>query len=68
MKYIITSNIDNGNRCFAVLIYRSLMRPVKFNEVYEARKAAVIEKLKNIRDLQAYYKMEKALMLKMLSS
>lgn len=44
---------------FAVLIYRSLMRPVKFNEVYEARKAAVIEKLKNIRDLQAYYKMEK---------
>ena len=48
---------------FAVLIYRSLMRPVKFNEVYEAR-SGCYRKLKNIRDLQAYYKWKKALMLK----
>lgn len=43
----------------SLLIYRSLMRPVKFNEIYEARKADVILKLEDIRTLQTYYKAEK---------
>jgi len=35
------------------------MRPVKFNEIYEARKAEVILKLEDIKILQTYYKTEK---------
>ena len=42
-----------------VCIYRSLSRPEKFNEVYEARKAEVIQKLTDIRTLQTFYKNEK---------
>ena len=42
-----------------VAIYRSLSRPEKFNEVYEARKAEVIQKLTDIRTLQTFYKNEK---------
>ena len=42
-----------------VAIYRSLSRPEKFNEVYEARKAEVIQKLSDIRTLQTFYKNEK---------
>ena len=41
-----------------VCIYRSLSRPEKFNEVYEARKAEVIQKLTDIRTLQTFYKNE----------
>ena len=43
----------------ALLVYRSLMRPVKFNEIYEARKADVILKLEDIRSVQTYYRTEK---------
>ncbi|MBO7465449.1 MAG: hypothetical protein J6T56_06335 [Bacteroidales bacterium] len=42
-----------------VAIYRSLSRPEKFNQVYEARKAEVIQKLTDIRTLQTFYKNEK---------
>ena len=42
-----------------VFVYRSLMRPDKFNQVYEARKVEVINKLNNIRSLQTFYKNEK---------
>ncbi len=42
-----------------VCIYRSLSRPEKFNQVYEARKAEVIHKLTDIRTLQTFYKNEK---------
>jgi hypothetical protein len=42
-----------------VCIYRSLSRPEKFNQVYEARKAEVIQKLSDIRVLQTFYKNEK---------
>ena len=42
-----------------VCIYRSLSRPEKFNQVYEARKAEVIQKLTDIRTLQTFYKNEK---------
>lgn len=42
-----------------VTVYRSLSRPEKFNQVYEARKAEVIQKLTDIRTLQTYYKNEK---------
>jgi hypothetical protein len=35
------------------------MRPVKFNEIYEARKTTVIKKLEDIRTLQNFYKNEK---------
>ena len=42
-----------------VCVYRSLMRPEKFDQVYEARKAEVIAKLNDIRTLQTFYKNEK---------
>lgn len=42
-----------------VCVYRSLSRPQKFNQVYEARKAEVIQKLTDIRTLQTFYKNEK---------
>jgi len=42
-----------------VAIYRSLSRPEMFNQVYEARKAEVIQKLSDIRVLQTFYKNEK---------
>ena len=42
-----------------VCIYRSLSRPQKFNQVYEARKTEVIQKLTDIRTLQTFYKNEK---------
>ncbi|MBO7624045.1 MAG: hypothetical protein J6S82_01915 [Bacteroidales bacterium] len=42
-----------------VCIYRSLSRPEKFNQVYEARKAEVIQKMTDIRTLQTFYKNEK---------
>ncbi len=60
LKYkLLQTLLIIGIVVMAVLIYRSLMRPVMFNDVYEARKASVIEKLKDIRDLQTYYKAEK---------
>ena len=37
-----------------VTVYRSLSRPEKFNQVYEARKAEVIQKLTDIRTLQTF--------------
>ena len=43
----------------ALLIYRSIVRPEKFNNIYEARKKEVIAKLENIRTLQGFYKTEK---------
>lgn len=42
-----------------ICIYRSLSRPQKFNQVYEARKTEVIQKLTDIRALQTFYKNEK---------
>lgn len=43
----------------SLMIFRSLMRPEKFKNIYEARKAEVVLKLKDIRALQAFYKAEK---------
>jgi len=43
----------------ALMIFRSLMRPEKFKNIYEARKAEVVVKLKDIRTLQGFYKSEK---------
>jgi hypothetical protein len=43
----------------AVMIFRSLMRPEKFKNIYDARRAEVILKLKDIRALQGFYKAEK---------
>jgi len=43
----------------AMMIYRSIMRPQKFNVIYEGRKSEVVLKLKDIRTLQAFYKAEK---------
>lgn len=42
-----------------LLIYRSVMRPQKFNVIYEGRKSEVVAKLKDIRVLQQFYKAEK---------
>lgn len=59
-KYIIIQGVlILGIIVVSVLIYRSIMRPQKFNNIYEARKAEVVVKLKDIRSLQAYYKTEK---------
>lgn len=44
---------------FSLLIYRSIVRPEKFNNIYESRKKEVIAKLENIRALQGFYKAEK---------
>ncbi|OQD42677.1 hypothetical protein BUL40_09125 [Croceivirga radicis] len=41
---------------FAYLIYQSVMAPIEFNKVREERYAAVIAKLKDIRDSQEAYK------------
>ena len=43
----------------SLMIFRSLMRPEKFKNVYESRRAEVVVKLKDIRALQAFYKAEK---------
>lgn len=43
----------------AVMIFRSLMRPERFKNIYEARKADVVLKLEDIRILQNAYKAEK---------
>jgi len=43
----------------SVMIFRSLMRPEKFKNVYESRRAEVVVKLKDIRAIQAFYKAEK---------
>ncbi|MBP7102177.1 MAG: hypothetical protein KBA86_02920 [Bacteroidales bacterium] len=59
-KYtLIQTGLIIGIIVLALLIYRSLMRPVKFNEIYEARKTTVIKKLEDIRTLQNFYKNEK---------
>ncbi|MDR0364628.1 MAG: hypothetical protein LBH92_06395 [Bacteroidales bacterium] len=42
----------------AILVYNSIMRPVHFKRINDARRAAVISNLKDIRDIQRYYKME----------
>ena len=43
----------------ALMIFRSISRPEKFNDIYTARKAEVVVKLRDIRTLQAFYKSEK---------
>lgn len=42
----------------AILVYNSIMRPVRFDRLNNSRRAAVITNLKDIRDLQKYYKSE----------
>lgn len=42
----------------AYLVYNSVMHPVRFNRINETRRAAVINNLKDIREIQRYYKME----------
>jgi len=41
------------------LVYESIMRPVRFNHLNEVRRAAVISNLKDIREIQKYYKQSK---------
>ncbi len=41
------------------MIFRSLMRPERFKNIYEARKADIVLKLEDIRILQNAYKAEK---------
>ncbi len=43
----------------AYLVYGSIMRPVRFNNINDMRRAAVITNLKDIREIQKYYKQEK---------
>jgi hypothetical protein len=40
----------------AYLLYDSLMEPIRFNKAVEYRKELVVQRLKNIRDLQVAYK------------
>jgi len=59
-KYtVIQAALIFGILLLSVLIYRSIVRPEKFNNIYEARKKEVIAKLENIRTLQSFYKAEK---------
>ncbi|MCL2131055.1 MAG: hypothetical protein FWH36_01165 [Lentimicrobiaceae bacterium] len=58
-KYIVIQvALLAGIVLFVLLIYRSIVRPEKFNNVYEARKKDVVAKLEQIRSLQAFYKAE----------
>jgi hypothetical protein len=41
------------------LVYESIMRPVRFNHMNETRRVAVISNLKDIREVQKYYKQNK---------
>ena len=41
----------------AVLLYNSIMKPVRFDNEYNQRRDAVVVKLKEIRNLQEAYKM-----------
>jgi len=56
---IIQVALIMGIILFGLLIYRTIVRPEKFNNVYEARKRDVVAKLEQIRTLQAFYKAEK---------
>jgi hypothetical protein len=38
------------------LVYDSIMRPVRFNNINDMRRAAVISNLKDIREIQKYYR------------
>lgn len=59
-KYVILQVcLGLGIVFFALMIFRSISRPEKFNDIYVARRAEVILKLKDIRTLQAFYKSEK---------
>jgi hypothetical protein len=40
----------------AFLLYNSLMEPIRFNKAVEYRKELVVQRLKDIRELQAAYK------------
>ncbi|MDR1793527.1 MAG: hypothetical protein LBR36_08860 [Bacteroidales bacterium] len=46
------------NLVLGFLIYRSIMRPQKFQDICQARRTEVIGKLTTIRALQSYYKQE----------
>lgn len=41
------------------LVYESIMRPVRFNQENERRREVVISRLKDIREIQKYYKLSK---------
>jgi len=59
-KYIVIQIcLILGILLLSLLIYRSLARPEKFNNIYEARKKEVVTKLESIRTLQGFYKVEK---------
>jgi len=59
-KYLIIQiALILGIVLLALLIYRAIVRPEKFNNIYEARKKEVITKLECIRALQGFYKTEK---------
>lgn len=48
-----------GILVLCVMVYRSIARPQKCATICEERKSEVVEKLKDIRTLQAFYKTEK---------
>lgn len=40
----------------AYLLYESIMEPIRFQEQYDKRKTAIVNRLKQIRDMQVAYK------------
>lgn len=40
----------------AYMLYESIMEPIRFQEQYDKRKAAIVNRLKQIRDMQVAYK------------
>ncbi|MCL2511781.1 MAG: hypothetical protein FWF09_06995 [Bacteroidales bacterium] len=41
------------------LVYESIMHPLRFNQVLDSRRSAVIANLKDIREVQKYYRQSK---------
>jgi hypothetical protein len=58
MKTVLQIVIGIAIVVLAYLLYDSLMHPIRFNKEVERRKALVVDKLKDIRDLQSAFKDE----------
>ena len=58
MKTVLQIVIGIAIVVLAYLLYDSLMHPIRFNKEVEHRKALVVDRLKDIRDLQSAFKDE----------
>jgi hypothetical protein len=56
MKTILQIVIGIGAIVLAYFLYSSLMKPIRFNDAVQARNELVIQRLKDIRELEVAYK------------